>query len=74
MNTNTGASMSKSSFKRWFAQIDTDGSDNVSLEELLVALCKLFKIEVPNYGNFRTYIPDGLLEKNEMIRTSLRKF
>lgn len=74
MNSLGGKQMTKSAFRKWFSEIDTDNSDAVSLDELICAFCKLFKVEQTKSGDHKTYIPPGLLDKNEMIRASLRKF
>jgi len=47
MNT-IGTSLSKNTFRSWFAKIDADGSDNISLKELIGALCGILKVEIPD--------------------------
>jgi Ca2+-binding EF-hand superfamily protein len=37
--------MSRNAFSKWFNEIDTDGNNTVSLDELIGAFCHLFKIE-----------------------------
>lgn len=65
-------------FQKWFDQIDTDGSQNISLQELIGAFCNIFKVVRPRdkwLTRSKEILPQGLIKKNdEMIRTSLRKF
>ena len=44
------------------------------MDELIVALCKLLKIELPKVDKTHNAVPHELGQKNELIRTSLRKF
>jgi len=41
------ASMSKDKFKKWFADIDKDGSSAISCNELIPALAEFFKVPMP---------------------------
>lgn len=65
-------------FQKWFDQIDLDGSQNISLQELIQAFCNIFKVARPRekwLTKSNQVLPQGLVKKNdEMIRTSLRKF
>ncbi len=42
-----GTTLTKNTFKEWFAKIDQDGSDSISLPELILALSGIMKVEVP---------------------------
>lgn len=65
--------MSRNAFSKWFNEIDTDGDNTVSLDELIGAFCHLFKIEQVKTDDYKRTVPSGLLEKNQMIMTSLRR-
>jgi hypothetical protein len=43
--------MCRKTFHKWFESIDTDGNHNVSLPELIGALCGIFKVEQPRVVN-----------------------
>ena len=73
MNELNGQQMSRNAFSKLFNEIDTDGDNTVSLDELIGAFCHLFKIEQVKTDDYKRTVPSGLLEKNQMIRTSLRR-
>lgn len=47
-------SMSRDKFKKWFADIDEDGSGAISVNELIPALAQFFKVPIPLKNNENT--------------------
>lgn len=66
-------SMTKNTFKEWFAKIDQDGSDSISLPELILALCGIMKVEVPADAKENDDLPAKLLLKNRRITHEMKK-
>ena len=52
-----GTTMSKEDFVKWFDSIDDDGGGQITLDELIVALCKLLKIDLPKIDKTHNELP-----------------
>jgi len=60
MNT-LGTALNRKTFSDWFAKIDADGSEEISLQELTLALSGILKVDVPNDRGINTHVPDKLV-------------
>ena len=72
MNT-IGTSLNRNKFKEWFAKIDADGSDNISLTELIQALCGILKVDVPSSNSINNEIPKPLIHRNSQVMHVIKK-
>lgn len=65
--------MTKHSFQQWFREIDADGNNFITIDELVSFFAKQFKIPEPVLKGARD-LPKELQTQNFKVRNSLRKF
>ena len=65
--------LTKHSFQQWFREIDADGNNFVTIDELVSFFAKQFKIPEPVLKGARD-LPKQLQTQNFKVRNSLRKF